>query len=132
MSDPGGKNSPAILNAFLKLYLEDQEAGQIRPLAEYQERFPGYEAQSAERYERLQGRGVISRARSADPDSAGSQFFLCLGNADFLDGKYTAFGQLSGGDSTLGDIGDTPVGPSSSGENSKPQERVEVTSIRVA
>ena len=46
-------------------------------------------------------RGVISMARSADPDSAGSQFFVCLGNADFLDGKYTAFGQLSAGDNTL-------------------------------
>ena len=53
MSDPDGKNSPAILNAFLKLYLEDQEEGQIRPLEEYQERFPGYEVQIAERYESL-------------------------------------------------------------------------------
>src|SRR5256885_13652207 len=32
-------------------------------------------------------RGVISMARSSDPDSAGSQFFLCPGNASFLDGK---------------------------------------------
>ena len=86
----------------------------------------------AEFNDRPHVRGVISMARSADPDSAGSQFFVCLGNADFLDGKYTAFGQLSAGDNTLGDIGDTPVGPSSSGENSKPQERVELISIRVA
>ncbi len=86
----------------------------------------------AEFNDRPHVRGVISMARSADPDSAGSQFFVCLGNADFLDGKYTGFGQLSAGDNTLGDIGDTPVGPSSSGENSKPQERVEVISIRVA
>ena len=92
---------------------------------------PGHSIK-AEFNDRPHVRGVISMARSADPDSAGSQFFVCLGNADFLDGKYTAFGQLSAGDNTLGDIGDTPVGPSSSGENSKPQERVEVTSIRVA
>ena len=71
-------------------------------------------------------------ARSADPDSAGCQFFVCLGDADFLDGKYTAFGQLSDGDDALGDIGDTPVGPSGGGENSKPKERIEVTRIRVA
>ena len=77
-------------------------------------------------------RGVISMARSADPDSAGCQFFVCLGDADFLDGKYTAFGQLSDGDDALGDIGDTPVGPSGGGENSKPKERIEVTRIRVA
>ena len=92
---------------------------------------PGYKIK-AEFNDRPHVSGVISMARSADPDSAGSQFFVCLGNADFLDGKYTAFGQLSAGDNTLGDIGDTPVGPSSSGENSKPQERVELISIRVA
>ena len=68
MSDPVGKNSPAILNAFLKLYLEDQEAGQIRPLAEYQERFPGYEAQVAERYESLQGSGDTSAFKEASLD----------------------------------------------------------------
>ncbi len=86
----------------------------------------------AEFNDRPHVRGVISMARSADPDSAGSQFFVCLGDADFLNGQYTAFGQLSDGDDALGDIGDTPVGPSGSGENSKPKERVEVTSIRVA
>ena len=68
MSDPDGKNSPAILNAFLKLYLEDQEAGQIRPLAEYQERFPGYEDQIAERYESLQGSGDTSAFKAATLD----------------------------------------------------------------
>ena len=92
---------------------------------------PGYKIK-AEFNDRLHVRGVISMARSADPDSAGSQFFVCLGDADFLNGQYTAFGQLSGGDDALGDIGDTPVGPSGSGEDSKPMERIEVTSIRVA
>jgi len=86
----------------------------------------------AEFNDRPHVRGVISMARSASPDSAGSQFFVCLDNASFLDGQYTAFGALSDGDDTLGAIGATPVGPSNSGENSKPQERVEVTSIRVA
>ena len=92
---------------------------------------PGYKIK-AEFNDRPHVRGVISMARSADPDSAGCQFFVCLGDADFLDGKYTAFGQLSDGDDALGDIGDTPVGPSGSGEDSKPMERIEVTSIRVA
>lgn len=86
----------------------------------------------AEFNDRPHVRGVISMARSASPDSAGSQFFVCLDNASFLDGQYTAFGALSDGDDTLGAIGATPVGPSNSGENSKPKERVEVTSIRVA
>jgi len=65
MTDPGGKNSPAILNAFLKLYLEDQEQGRVRPLAEYQERFAGYEDQIAERYESLQGSGETSAFKAA-------------------------------------------------------------------
>ncbi len=37
--------------------------------------------------------GVISMARSAHPDSAGSQFFICDGDCSFLDGQYAAFGQ---------------------------------------
>ncbi len=39
-------------------------------------------------------RGVVSMARSSDPDSAGSQFFICVKDAHFLDGQYTAFGQV--------------------------------------
>ena len=74
MSDPDGKNSPAILNAFLKLYLEDQEEGQIRPLAEYQERFPGYEDQIAERYESLQGSGDTSTFKAAALDFPESRY----------------------------------------------------------
>ena len=37
-------------------------------------------------------RGVLSMARSNDPNSARSQFFICVGNPSFLDGKYSAFG----------------------------------------
>jgi len=39
-------------------------------------------------------RGVISMARSADPNSANSQFFIMLNDALYLDGKYTAFGKV--------------------------------------
>ena len=42
-------------------------------------------------------RGIVSMARSQDPDSAGSQFFICVADADFLDGKYTAFGEVTEG-----------------------------------
>jgi len=38
--------------------------------------------------------GTVSMARSQDPDSAGSQFFICLGPQPFLDGQYTVFGQV--------------------------------------
>ncbi len=48
---------------------------------------PGYKIK-AEFNDRLHVRGVISMARSADPDSAGSQFFVCLGGAHILNGQY--------------------------------------------
>jgi len=39
-------------------------------------------------------RGTLSMARAQDPDSADSQFFICFAPAPFLDGQYTAFGQV--------------------------------------
>jgi peptidyl-prolyl cis-trans isomerase B (cyclophilin B) len=91
---------------------------------------PGYKIK-AEFNDRCHQRGVISMARSQHPDSAGSQFFICLGNASFLDRNYTAFGQLIGGDDVLGKIGETPVKAGNSGEKSKPLTRVGVESIRI-
>jgi peptidylprolyl isomerase len=42
-------------------------------------------------------RGTVGMARSQDPDSANSQFFICLGDASFLNGKYTVVGLVSSG-----------------------------------
>jgi len=42
-------------------------------------------------------RGTVAMARSTDPDSGGSQFYICLGPASFLDGKYTVFGIVTKG-----------------------------------
>jgi len=42
-------------------------------------------------------RGILSMARSQDPDSAGSQFFIILKDSKFLDGKYTVFGKVISG-----------------------------------
>jgi peptidyl-prolyl cis-trans isomerase B (cyclophilin B) len=91
---------------------------------------PGYKIK-AEFNSHSHQRGVISMARSNDPDSAGSQFFICLGDASFLDGKYTAFGHLVKGDDVLGKIGDTPVTRGAGGEASKPTKRIEVKSIEI-
>ncbi|MEY4630418.1 MAG: hypothetical protein RIQ81_538 [Pseudomonadota bacterium] len=55
---------------------------------------PGYRVK-AEFNETPHVAGVLSMARSQDPDSAGSQFFLCLGKAQFLDRQYTAFGRTA-------------------------------------
>src|SRR5438876_1485731 len=91
---------------------------------------PGYQIK-AEFNDRSHVRGVISMARSQQPDSAGSQFFICLGDASFLDRQYTAFGKLVKGDDVLGKIGDTPVKAGGGGEKSKPLTRVGVESIRI-
>jgi peptidyl-prolyl cis-trans isomerase B (cyclophilin B) len=90
---------------------------------------PGYQIK-AEFNDRSHTRGVISMARAAQPDSAGSQFFICLGDAKHLDLQYTAFGSVIKGDDVLEKIGDTPVGRSSTGEQSRPLNPVTIESIR--
>ena len=91
---------------------------------------PGYQIK-AEFNEQSHVRGVVSMARSQHPDSAGSQFFICLGDAKFLDRQYTAFGRVIKGDEVLGQIGDTPVTPSNGGEMSKPTARIGVESVTI-
>jgi len=91
---------------------------------------PGHRI-NAEFNARSHERGVISMARSSDPDSAGSQFFICLANAAFLDRQYTAFGKLIKGDDVLGKIGDTPTKAGGGGEKSKPLSRISVEGIRI-
>ena len=91
---------------------------------------PGYKIK-AEFNNRSHQFGVISMARSNDPDSAGSQFFLCNGDASQLDHKYTAFGKVIKGEDVLKKISDTPVTANQFGERSKPTKRVEVQSIKL-
>ncbi len=90
---------------------------------------PGYKI-NAEFNARKHEAGVISMARSADPNSAGSQFFICLDTASNLDGQYTAFGKLTKGDDVLQKIGDTPV-VSNGRERSVPSERIGVESVAI-
>jgi peptidyl-prolyl cis-trans isomerase B (cyclophilin B) len=91
---------------------------------------PGYKIK-AEFNAHKHVRGVLSMARAMDPDSAGSQFFIMLGDAPFLDGKYTAFGQLIAGDDVLAKIAKTPTTMGPGGEPSKPTQRVEIKSIEI-
>jgi len=49
-------------------------------------------------------RGVISMARSMDPNSASSQFFICQADDFFLDGQYAAFGQVTSGMEVVDEI----------------------------
>ena len=86
---------------------------------------PGYKI-AAEFNEKSHRRGVLSMARSSDPNSAGSQFFICHGDPTFLDRQYTAFGKLIKGDEVLEKIATTKTG---SGD--RPLKRINVESIKI-
>ncbi len=68
---------------------------------------PGYSIK-AEFNDTKHRRGVLSMARSSDPDSAGSQFFIVVKNSFFLDGKYTAFGKVLSGMDVVDKIVNSP------------------------
>jgi peptidyl-prolyl cis-trans isomerase B (cyclophilin B) len=72
--------------------------------------------------------GVLSMARANDPDSAGSQFFICLGRHPHLDRNYTAFGKTADTESlaTVKAIGDVRIGP-----NDRPVEPVTIKKVQV-
>ena len=71
-------------------------------------------------------RGVLSMARSQDPDSAGSQFFVVVKDSSFLDNQYTVFGRVTKGM----DVVDKIVGvPRDSKDN--PDEKVEMKSVKM-
>jgi peptidyl-prolyl cis-trans isomerase B (cyclophilin B) len=91
---------------------------------------PGYKIK-AEFNDHSHERGVISMARGPDPDSAGSQFFICLGHVPRLDGQYTTFGKLIKGGDVLEKIGDIPVTRNSAGETSKPTKRVVIENVKI-
>ena len=96
----------------------------------YGEGGPGYKIK-AEFNNHPHERGVISMAREPAPDSAGSQFFICLAPVRRLDHQYTTFGKLIEGEDVLEKIGNTPVTRNSMGENSKPTKRVTVEKIDI-
>jgi peptidyl-prolyl cis-trans isomerase B (cyclophilin B) len=91
---------------------------------------PGYKIK-AEFNDHPHDRGVISMARGPDPDSAGSQFFICLAPVHRLDHQYTTFGKLIKGEDVLEKIGNTPVERNAQGEPSKPTKRVVIESIKI-
>src|SRR5438067_8773129 len=91
---------------------------------------PGYTVK-AEFNNHSHDRGVISMARGPDPNSAGSQFFICLAPVRRLDGQYTTFGKLIRGVDVLEKIGDTPVERNAQGEVSKPTKRVVIESVKI-
>jgi peptidyl-prolyl cis-trans isomerase B (cyclophilin B) len=91
---------------------------------------PGYQIK-AEFNDHSHDPGVISMARSSDPDSAGSQFFICLAPVHRLDHQYTTFGKLIKGEDVLEKIGNIPVERNAQGEPSKPTKRIVIESIKI-
>jgi peptidyl-prolyl cis-trans isomerase B (cyclophilin B) len=82
---------------------------------------PGYTVK-AEFNDRSHTRGTVSMARSADPDSAGSQFFIVGKDTPRLDGQYTAFGEVTKGMDIVDKIVAVPRD-----ERDNPLERIEMT-----
>ena len=71
-------------------------------------------------------KGILSMARTNDPNSASSQFFVCHDNANFLDNNYTVFGKVIDGLDIIDEIANV-----AKDQNDNPLERVEM-SIRIA
>jgi peptidyl-prolyl cis-trans isomerase B (cyclophilin B) len=86
---------------------------------------PGYELK-AEFNDTKHVRGVLSMARTADPDSAGSQFFVMHGTAEHLDNQYTAFGKVTKGLETIDKIVNAPRDA-----NDRPREPVKIKKITI-
>lgn len=88
---------------------------------------PGYTI-DAEFNERLHEPGILSMARTADPNSAGSQFFICMGRVPHLDRQYTVFGKTADDESLKNALS---IGDVQTGAGDRPVEDVTINSARV-
>ena len=75
----------------------------------------------AEFSSRTHSRGILSMARSQDPDSGGSQFFICVADAPFLNGQYTVFGRVIKGMDVVDQIVNAPRD-----QRDNPNDRIEM------
>ncbi len=76
-------------------------------------------------------RGVISMARSGDPNSASSQFFICYDDCTFLDGQYAAFGRVTEGMETVDDFLKIERRMSFGGERPTPVSVIVIKTVEV-
>ena len=81
---------------------------------------PGYTVKG-EFSDKPHKRGTLSMARAADPNSAGSQFFICVADAPFLNKQYTVFGEVVSGMDVVDKIVSQPRDP-----RDNPNERIEM------
>ena len=71
-------------------------------------------------------RGIVSAARTSDPNSASSQFFICVADASYLDRNYTVFGQVTKGMDVVDKIVNAPKG-----ENDRPDNPTTIQSVKI-
>ena len=81
---------------------------------------PGYTIK-AEFSEKPHKKGILSMARAQDPNSAGSQFFICVAKASSLDGKYSVFGEVTSGIEVVDQIVSQPRD-----KKDNPNDRIEM------
>ena len=81
---------------------------------------PGYTIK-AEFNDKPHKRGILSMARAANPDSAGSQFFICVADSHFLDKQYSVFGEVVTGMEAVDNIVNQPRD-----KRDNPNERIEI------
>jgi peptidyl-prolyl cis-trans isomerase B (cyclophilin B) len=86
---------------------------------------PGYKV-PAEFGSRKHLRGVLSAARSSDPNSAGSQFFLMHAASPHLDRQYSAYGEITAGLEVVDKIASVPTG-----SNDRPKNPPKIVSIKI-
>ena len=88
---------------------------------------PGYTI-NAEFNPRSHLRGIVSMARAADPDSAGSQFFIVTSDSTFLDNQYTVFGEVVEGM----DVADKIVNLHRDGNDCPSQEEAKMVNVKIS
>ena len=75
-------------------------------------------------------KGVISMARSQDPDSGSSQFFICVADSEFLDGQYAAFGHVTEGQEVADKIA-ADAEPTDDNGTIPPEKQPVITTVRI-
>ena len=75
-------------------------------------------------------KGVISMARSQDPDSGSSQFFICVADSEFLDGQYAAFGHVTEGQEVADKIA-ADAEPTDDNGTVPPEKQPVITTVRI-
>jgi peptidyl-prolyl cis-trans isomerase B (cyclophilin B) len=88
---------------------------------------PGWSV-NAEFNDRPHVKGILSMARTSDPNSAGSQFFICHGDPSNLNGQYTVFGKVIKGLEVIDKVANVAVGGP---QNSSPLQKVYMKSVRI-